>query len=195
MKVAICDEDRESCVRLRSLIQGQDLHCEVACFCRREQLGEAERYFDSLMQDVRTYQTDLPENEGKVCEGAGQLLFQTKSRNYTVYREEILYVESRKRKVEIHTTGTCFSVYATMKGMEQRLGEPFFRCHRGYLVNMAYVAEYDMGGIRLKNGERVYLAREKYSDFAKAYIEYLKQHNGKGYGDYNETQSYFTDVK
>ncbi|MDE7270526.1 MAG: LytTR family transcriptional regulator DNA-binding domain-containing protein [Acetatifactor sp.] len=187
MKVAICDEDRESCVQLRSLIQSQEPHCEVACFCRREQLGEAEQYFDCLIRDVKTYQSDSPENTGKICESAGQLLFQTKSRNYTVQREEILYVESRKRKVEIHVAGTCFSVYATMKGMEQRLGEPFFRCHRGYLVNMAYVAEYDMGGIRLKNGERVYLAREKYSDFAKAYIGYLKQINEKGYGDYNET--------
>lgn len=175
MKVAICDEDKESCVQLRSLIQRQEPHCEVACFCRREQLGEAEQYFDCLMRDVRTYQSDSPGNADKTSDSAGQLIFQTKSRNYTVQREEILYVESRKRKVEIHTTQICFSVYATMKGMEQRLGEPFFRCHRGYLVNMAYVADYDMGGIRLKNGERVYLAREKHSDFTKAFMSYLKR--------------------
>lgn len=175
MKVAICDEDRESCVQLCSLIQKHEPRCEVACFYRREQLGEAEQYFECMTRELRTYQSESPENADKICENAGQLLFQTKSRNYTVQREEILYVESRKRKVEIHTAEICFSVYATMKGMEQRLGEPFFRCHRGYLVNMAYVAEYDMGGIRLKNGESVYLAREKYSDFARAYMSYLQK--------------------
>ena len=175
MKVAICDEDRESCVQLRSLIQSQEPHCEVACFCRREQLGEAEQYFDCLIRDVKTYQSDSPENAGKICESAGQLLFQTKSRNYAVQREEILYVESRKRKVEIHTVGTCFSVYATMKGMEQRLGDPFFRCHRGYLVNMAYIAQYSADSILLHNGETIYLSKEKYNDFVTAYMNYLKQ--------------------
>ncbi len=174
MKVAICDEDKESCVRLRSLIQRQQPQCEVACFCRREQLGEAEQYLDGLIRDVRAYRSDSSGNTVEVSDSAGRLIFETKSRNYTVQRDEILYVESRKRKVEIHTADICFSVYATMKGMEQCLGESFFRCHRGYLVNMAYVADYDMGGIRLKNGERVYLAREKHPDFAKAYMSYLK---------------------
>ncbi len=179
MKVAICDEDKESCVKLRSLILRQEPHCEVACFCRREQSGEAEQYFDCLMRDVKSYRSDLSGNTGKSCESAGQLIFQTKSRNYTVQTDEILYVESRKRKVEIHTAGICFSVYATMKAMEQRLGEPFFRCHRGYLVNMAYVEDYDTGGIRLKNGERVYLAREKHSDFAGAYSRYLQKYDDR----------------
>lgn len=71
----------------------------------------------------------------------------------------------------------CFSVYATMKGMEQQLGEDFFRCHRGYLVNMDHVAEYDTDAIRLKNGERIYMAREKYSEFAAAYIGFCGKHN------------------
>ena len=34
--------------------------------------------------------------------------------------------------------------------------------------------EYGTGAVRLKNGENVYLAREKYSKFAKTYTKYLK---------------------
>lgn len=106
---------------------------------------------------------------------AGQLFFQTKARSFSVFRDEILYVESRKRKVEIHTLKENFTVYATMKHMEEQLGEGFVRCHRGYLVNMAYVKEFGAGFVRMQNDETVYLAREKYSEFAKAYSEYRKQ--------------------
>ncbi len=88
-------------------------------------------------------------------------------------KEEILYVESKKRKVDIHTLQECFTVYATMRHMEEQLGEDFYRCHRGYLVNMAYVKEYETDIIHLKNGETVYMARDKYSDFVKAYKHYL----------------------
>ena len=64
-------------------------------------------------------------------------------------------MESHKRKVEIHTLGENITIYATMKSMEELLGDGFFRCHRGYLVNLAYVAEYGTGAVRLKNGECV----------------------------------------
>ena len=103
-----------------------------------------------------------------------QLFFQTRARNFTIQKKEILYIESEKRKVEIHTLRENITIYATMKHMEQQLGKGFYRCHRGYLVNMAYVAGYGTGIIRLKNGENIYLAREKYSDFVRAYTEYLK---------------------
>lgn len=105
----------------------------------------------------------------------GQLFFQTKSRSFTVRKEDILYVESRKRKVDIHTPRECFNVYATMLHMEEQLGEDFYRCHRGYLVNMAYVKEYETGVIWLKNGETVYMAKDKYAAFAKAYMRFLEK--------------------
>ena len=104
----------------------------------------------------------------------GAIFFQTKSRSFAIQKNEILYVESAKRKVEIHTLRENVTVYGTMKDMEKELGEGFYRCHRGYLVNMAYVSEYGMGAIRLQNGEKVYLAREKYSEFVRAYTGYLK---------------------
>ncbi len=104
-----------------------------------------------------------------------QLFFQTKSRSFSIQKNEILYVESMKRKVEIHTLRECFSVYATMKDMEEQLGEDFYSCHRGYLVNMAYVAEYNAGGIQMSNGETVYVARDKWPEFVKTYTHYLER--------------------
>lgn len=107
----------------------------------------------------------------------GQLFFRTKTRNYTMQKKDILYVESAKRKVEIHTLRENIIVYATMRHMEEQLGGDFFRCHRGYLVNMAHVAGYGAGVIELKNGVKIYLARDKYSEFVRVYTGYLK-HEG-----------------
>ena len=123
-----------------------------------------------MMKEVRCLPASVP---GEVEASQGRLYFQTKSRSYDLCPEEILYIESRRRKVEIHTAGEIFSIYATMKGMEELLGEGFFRCHRGYLVNLSRVKGYDVGCVRLENGETVYLAREKYPDFARAYARYL----------------------
>lgn len=229
MRVAICDDDRESRARLRSLIKQQEPDCEVACFDTGKRLLEARQHFDILLLDIQMedmsgievarvlrinrertiviFVTALKEYAAEAFEveafnyllkpleperfcrvfedacrevkrlesaGGGQLFFQTKTRSFVVQKDEILYVESLRRKVEIHTQRENIIVYATMKGLAERLGEEFFRCHRGYLVNLAYVAEYGTGTIQLQNGETVYLAREKYTEFVKAYTRYLK---------------------
>lgn len=228
MKIAICDDERDNCSRLKGLIKSKR-DCEVKCFYTGKQFLEAREHFDILILDIRMEEMKgievakalrvkqentvlifvtalkeyvpeafdvsafhyllkpVPEEKfNKVFESAcreverleglksEQLFFQTRSRSFTVQKKEILYVESRKRKVDIHTLRECFTVYATMKHMEEQLGEDFYRCHRGYLVNMAYVKEYGTDGIRLKNGETVYMARDKYSEFAKAYMQFLR---------------------
>ncbi len=227
MRVAICDDERESCNGLSLLIKRQEPDCEVACFHTCRQFLEAAQHFDILLLDIQMEEMGgievaralrgrgertvlifvtalkeyapevsafhyllkpvVPEKFCRVFESAclqvrklesqsaGQLFFQTKARSFTVPRDEVLYVESRRRKVEIHTRKENVTVYATMKHMEEQLGEGFYRCHRGYLVNMAYVTGYGAGFVRLQNGEAVYLAREKYSEFAKVYSEYLRQ--------------------
>ncbi len=230
MRVAICDDERESCNGLSLLIKRQEPDCEVVCFHTCRQFLEAAQHFDILLLDIQMEEMGgievaralrgrgertvlifvtalkeyapeafevsafhyllkpvVPEKFCRVFESAclqvrklesqsaGQLFFQTKARSFTVPRDEVLYVESRRRKVEIHTRKENVTVYATMKHMEEQLGEGFYRCHRGYLVNMAYVTGYGAGFVRLQNGEAVYLAREKYSEFAKVYSEYLRQ--------------------
>lgn len=104
-----------------------------------------------------------------------RIFIKTRNRNITIDKSRIYYVESRTRKVEIHLNNESIETYATMNEMEKQLGEGFYRCHRGYLVNMAYILEYDTTKISLHNGEEIYMAKEKYNDFVKEYMRYLKQ--------------------
>jgi DNA-binding LytR/AlgR family response regulator len=98
----------------------------------------------------------------------------TRNRNITLDRKTILYVENQGKKVEIHTTAEIIEIYASMKELELQLGESFCRCHRGYLVNMAYIAEYENDSIRLSNGEKIFMAKERYHEFVKKYMRYLR---------------------
>ncbi len=109
------------------------------------------------------------------------VFIKTRNRGFTLEKDSILYIESRGKKVEIHTLGETIEAYASMNELEGQLGAGFYRCHRGYLVNMAYVTEYDSESIILNNGEYVYLAKEKYGEFVKAYMRYLR--NGVGGDD------------
>ena len=97
-----------------------------------------------------------------------------KSRNLTLDQSEILYIESRAKKVEIHTVRQTIEIYAAMDELEGQLGENFYRCHRAYIVNMDCITEYDGESITLTNGDRVYLTKKKYGEFVKAYMWHLQ---------------------
>ncbi len=116
-----------------------------------------------------------------------------KTRNLTLDQADILYIESRGKKVEIHTVrdcnqwtkfdrsqsmdhnaSSCIEIYASMEELSGQLGEGFYRCHRAYIVNMAYITEYGSDSIVLTNGDSVYLAKKKYGEFVKAYMWYLQ---------------------
>lgn len=99
-------------------------------------------------------------------------------RSITLEKDNILYIESRAKKVGIHTTRETIEAYASMNELERQLGGGFYRCHRGYLVNLAYVAEYNGESITLSNGECVYLAKERYGEFVKIYMRYLRNEVG-----------------
>ncbi len=104
---------------------------------------------------------------------APALLIKAKNRSHMLKQGEIIFVESRANKVGIHTVREVIETYYTMSKLEGELGRNFYRCHRGYLVNMAHVAEYSSDMIEMDNGDRVYMAKEKYPEFVKKYMRYL----------------------
>lgn len=99
-----------------------------------------------------------------------------KTRNLTLDQADILYIESRGKKVEIHTVREkeSIQIYAAMEELEGQLGKDFYRCHRAYLVNMSHITEYGSDSILLTNGAKVYLAKKKYGEFVKAYMWHLQ---------------------
>ncbi|MBB2181824.1 response regulator transcription factor [Lachnospiraceae bacterium MD1] len=102
------------------------------------------------------------------------IFIKNRNRSFTINRDNILYIENRGKKVEIHTGNEIIETYASMNDLEKQLGGNFYRCHRGYLVNMAHIAEYENDSISLNNGENIFMAKERYNEFVKEYMRYLR---------------------
>lgn len=91
----------------------------------------------------------------------------------TVKCNDIYYAENIARKIVLHTREGDISYYEKMEHLEKQLGNGFFRCHRGYLVSLDKVKQYDSREIELINGDIILLSRQKYPDFVQAYMKYM----------------------
>lgn len=103
------------------------------------------------------------------------LLVKTAGVHRRVPVEDILYAENSGRKVILHTRTERIEYYERMNHLEELLGEGFFRCHRGYLVALAAVSGYDNTSITLNSGEKIYLSKQKYAEFAKRCCQQIQR--------------------
>ena len=107
------------------------------------------------------------------------LTLQSAGASRTVPLDSIYYIESSNHKVELHLKEGGFSCYAKIGDLERELQDRFFRIHKGYLVNLAYVEGYSKTELTLTNGEKLLISKYKYPDFVKAYLRFVKR--GLGY--------------
>ncbi len=93
--------------------------------------------------------------------------------------KDIVYMEALGRLLIIHTRQDVIETYAQIGQMEKRLeGKNFFRCHKGYLVNLKFVDTYDKTQIYLETKDTILLAKRRYEDFTRALMHYLKKEGG-----------------
>ena len=116
---------------------------------------------------------------GTAREKPGRVLtLQSANTSKTVPLDSIYYIESSNHKVELHLRNGEFVCYAKIGDLELELQDQFFRIHKGYLVNLVYVAGYSKTEVTLTNGEKLLLSKYKYQDFVKAYLHFLKRGAG-----------------
>lgn len=85
--------------------------------------------------------------------------------------KDIIYIETEKHHVLIHTKEKDIRCNNTMKELETILDEKwFFRCHNSYIVNLDEIASVDKKIIYLKNGNDIDIAQRKAAEFNKAYL-------------------------
>ena len=116
---------------------------------------------------------------GTTKEKLGRVLtLQSANTSKTVPLDSIYYIESSNHRVELHLKDGEFACYAKIGDLELELQDQFFRIHKGYLVNLSYVAGYSKRSLTLTNGEELLLSKYKYQDFVKAYLHFLKKGAG-----------------
>ena len=87
--------------------------------------------------------------------------------------DEIFYIESNGHNLEFNTITGKYVTVGTMKEVEERLlSQGFFRCNKGYLVNLEYV-EGIREGCAVVHGNQLLISRARRNDFMKALTEYI----------------------
>ena len=87
---------------------------------------------------------------------------------------EIMYAEVFDRILILHTTGGKVEYRGRLNEFEKCTDDTFFRTHRSYLINLRYVERYTSSEVTMENGDRVLLAKQRYSELVKAYLRYIK---------------------
>lgn len=92
--------------------------------------------------------------------------------NKKVVIREITYAEIFNRRIVIHMENKDkIEYYGRISDLENMLGTDFFRVHRAYLINFAYIRSYDSKYVNVGEDE-IPVARGKYQELIKAYLLY-----------------------
>ena len=91
-------------------------------------------------------------------------------RKQLIHKDEISFVESIGRKVELHLNGREVEMYSRMADMNDELGSRFFQIHRSFIINLDKVVSYERCEVTLSDGERVPMSRHKYREFVNTYL-------------------------
>ncbi len=88
-----------------------------------------------------------------------------------LYERDILYVESFRHYISIHTKDREYKIKENISAFEERLRGGFFRIHRSYLVNLKYVIRIGRTAVTVEGGEELPLARGRYDQVNRAFIQ------------------------
>ena len=85
--------------------------------------------------------------------------------------KNIIYVETEKHYIRIHTRQGIIKCSNSMKEIESMLPDEWFnRCHNVYIVNLDEIVRIDDRIVYLSNGDDIDISHRKMSQFRKLYI-------------------------
>lgn len=79
------------------------------------------------------------------------LTISDKSKFIKVKFDDILYIETSKRHLIIHTTNGSEIIKMSMRKIEKLLNNDFFRCHNSFIVNLEKISKIDVSDIYINN--------------------------------------------
>lgn len=86
---------------------------------------------------------------------------------------EIAFVESRLRKLEVHTASEVYETYGTVNGMVARLPKHFVVTHRSFIVNLDHVRRFDSEKLMLDTGEQIPVSKYRRIGVREAFFSRL----------------------
>lgn len=92
--------------------------------------------------------------------------------HYKMKIQEILYFESNRRKITLHTEKGEFETYDKLDEIERKIKKSngnFLRIHKSYLVNYKHIQRLGYDFVELDNGVLLNIAQDKRKKIGQAY--------------------------
>lgn len=106
-----------------------------------------------------------------------RLLIRTMNWCRSVRLCDIFYCEVMNRKIYLHTRNETIDYYGKLKDLEKQLDENFVKCHRSYIVNLAFLQAYSNGFILLENQSQIPVSRPHHQALLDAMLEFMERRN------------------
>ncbi|WBW98587.1 LytR/AlgR family response regulator transcription factor [Oceanirhabdus sp. W0125-5] len=112
----------------------------------------------------------------KVSSVEQSITIKTKEGIVNFYESEIDYIESDNHNTNINSSKGVFVSGNKMSQWEKMLSkDKFFKPHRCYIVQFNCIERIDKKNILMKNGIEIPIARAKWGDLMKAYMDYRRK--------------------
>lgn len=110
------------------------------------------------------------EEEDKDC-----FVVTSKGNVFKLRARDILYFESEKRTVILHSRYDSWTIYRKLDEVQKELPDYFLRCHQSYLVNMNEIKSLKPLKVELYEGEEVPISRPKYKEAKERFLNFIGQ--------------------
>ena len=129
----------------------------------------AEKFSEVLQKAIESRETPPPtESHDRY------IAIKTGGLNTKLALSEIMFAEVFDRTLILHTTSGKVEYRGKLSEFEKCTDDSFFRTHRSYLINLRYLASYTSSQVTLDNGDKVILAKKRYSELVKAYMHFIR---------------------
>ena len=92
-----------------------------------------------------------------------------------ILNRQIIYIESDKHYVKIHSVNQQYKLRGKLSDYERRLKEyGFIRIHVSYLVNMRYIYKVGTTNLTLDDGRVLPISRAKLREVKPVYLDYIQ---------------------
>ncbi len=121
---------------------------------------------DDALLEALDYCASLPA-------ASGYLVVRWRRADRVLPVSEILYIEVLDYQLRIHTrTSGVLSTNGHLSQLERKLPEgQFLRCHKSYLVNLAYVKGIRRYHLLLSSGQSIPVSKQNYNAVRQAYLQ------------------------
>lgn len=89
-----------------------------------------------------------------------------------IYPEDILYIETEKRNIDVHTIFGNYKCSNSITSVYEELeNKGFYMITRSDMINLDKINYISDRYVKMKNGDKIYVSEKRYSELKKRYID------------------------